>query len=239
MNRLHRDCFFFAATATLLAGCCTPAVIPDQDPHSAIRKTMKADGHGGIVEHDENLKPLDPSPLRDGFTAIGAPQARMISGANYPSPTPTPKRVSTSAIRKSDKPLYHIKYNSIMVALRTPASPLKTNAGPTSSQKEGNLWYRIWVPTDATDNIGWWSPWTASNGLDTDNSTPSLSGTLLEPGKWHLLPPASDKTITIQATVNGTQYTWTGCWSPKAKDGSTDPTERGSITWQLGSSPCQ
>jgi hypothetical protein len=231
MNRLHRDCFFFAATATLLAGCCTPAVVTE--PGTAIRKRIKADGGGGIVEESQNLQLADKT--RDGFTTIGAPQAQPIYGGISPPPTHSKRRGSFPPAS-----MYHIKYNiSILVALSAEPSPSKTSVVPTNNQY---LRYRIWIPTDTTDNIGQWSDWTKSNdpkGPDADNSKPTLSGTPLESGKWHLLPPAPapapDKTITIQATVNNTQYTWTGVWSPLTKYGAQDPSGRGSITWTVKS----
>jgi hypothetical protein len=231
MNRLHRYWFFFAATATLLAACCTTEVIPTSD--TGPRKTIKADGRGGIVEHDEKLQLVQPT---DGFTAIGAPKTEPIIGAKDAA-TSAPERVSPNAMQRK----LHIKYNnSVLFALGADTS--KANAAPTNNQNAGYLRYRIWVPTDDSANIGHWSDWTKSNdpkGPDTDNSKPPLwlSGTLLEPGKWHLVSPAPspDKTITIQATVNGTQYTWTGAWSRLTKNGSPDPTERGSITWTVSS----
>ncbi len=238
MNQLYRDCFFFAATATLLGGCCTPAVVTE--PGTAIRKVIKADGKGGIVEESQNLQLADKT--RDRFTAIGRPQTHQIINANFPPP----KREGTYAQRNRYHIEYHIKYNWIMASLGVDTST--SNAVQTSNQNAGYLRYRIWIPTDLTDNTGQWSPWTKSNDLkgpDMDNSNPSLSGTLLEPGEWQLLEPSSypneqDKTVTIKATVkdskgNQTQYTWTGIWKQQTKYGTQDPTERGSITWTVTS----
>jgi hypothetical protein len=231
MNRLQRDCFFFAATATLLAACCTPAIVTETG--TPIRKTIKADGSGGIVERNENLQLVQPT---DSFTAIGGPQAQPIYGAISPPPKDLKRKTSLPPAN-----MYHIKYNnSIVVALGAEPSPTKSSVVPTNNQY---LRYRIWIPTDTTDNIGQWSDWTKSNdpnGPDTDKSKSPLSGTPLEAGKWHLAAPSPtpspDKTITIHATAkdskgNQTQYSWTGAWSPLTKDGHQDPSGRGSITW--------
>lgn len=228
MNRFHRDCFFFAATATLLVGCHT-VITETTERGATIRKTIRADGSGGIVEH---IKGLQLVKIRDRITVIGEPQAKEIYLAEDPKPLPSKRKVKSEG-----GPLYHIKYG--IVAALTAEPPSTSNAAVKNNQNKGYLRYRIWIPTADSDNIGQWSPWCTSNGkLDVDSS-PSLSGTALQPGKWTLTASTATsgppKTITIQATVNGTHYTWTGTWSPLTKNGSPDPTGRGSMTWTVSS----
>ena len=221
MNRLHRDCFFFAATATLLVGCHAVITEPTERG-TTIQKTVRADGSGGIVEDNKNLQLADPT--RDGFHVIGEPQAKEIFGAE-PSQSPHSKSKSQS----KGTPDYHIKYG--IVAALSPEPPSNSNAAPT--QNGGFLRYRIWIPTGDSDNIGKWSSWTTSNiSPDRDSKPSSLSGTALQPGKWTLTASTSASEVTIQGTgVDGKKYTWTGTWAL----GTAAP--RGFITWSCIACP--
>jgi len=224
MNRLHRDCLLFAATATLVSGCYTPAVITESG--TSKYKKIKRDRHSGLVENNQNIQLADP--IRDGFTVISDPQAGEIYLANDPPPSGS-QRKGPYVQRSRYHLQYHIKYNWIMAAI-TAKPPTKSNAVPTSNA--GLLRYRIWIPADDPAN-GKWSAWTTSDQAPDVDSNPSLSTTLLQPGKWHLQVSTTTSTVTIQATgVDNKQYTWTGTWRLA---NPPDADERGYITWTVTS----